>query len=97
MYRAVQDVIESEIRPQLQAHGGDVVLLGVSEDGVVRIRLMGQCSACPASHLTVESLISAVLKEKVPGVTEVSVTQSVSDELIRDALKILGKGKSPGR
>lgn len=96
MYRTIENVIETEIRPQLQAHGGDIELLGVSDDGTVRIRLIGQCAACPASHLTLENLIEAVLKEKVPGVTEISVTQSVSDELIRDALRFLRKGVRPG-
>ena len=97
MVRTIENVIETEIRPQLQAHGGDIELLGVSGDGTVRIRLLGQCAACPASHLTLENLIEAVLKEKVPGVTEISVTQSVSDELIRDALRFLRKGVRPGR
>ena len=46
--------------------------------------------------MTLENLIEAVLKEKVPGVTEISVTQSVSDELIQDALRLLRKGVSPG-
>jgi len=97
MYRAVAEIIRSEIRPRLHAHGGDIELLGVSDDGAVSIRLIGQCATCPASHLTMENLVAAVLKEKVPGVTEISVTQSVSDELIRDALKLLRKGERPGR
>jgi Fe-S cluster biogenesis protein NfuA len=96
MYRTVENVIETEIRPKLQAHGGDIELLEVSDEGTVRIRLIGQCAACPASRLTLENLVEAVLREKVPGVTEISVTQSVSDELIRDALKLLRKGVRPG-
>jgi Fe-S cluster biogenesis protein NfuA len=96
MYQTIENIIETEIRPQLQAHGGDIELLGVSDDGKVRVRLIGECATCPASHLTLENLIEAVLKEKVPGVTEISVTQSVSDELIQDALRLLRKGVSPG-
>ena len=91
MYRTSKEVIETEIRPKLQAHGGDIELLGVSDDGTVRIRLIGQCASCPASHFTLENLVEAVLKEEVPWVTEISVTQSVSDELIRDALRLLRK------
>ncbi|MGC9963907.1 MAG: NifU family protein [Syntrophobacteraceae bacterium] len=96
MHRTIEKVIETEIRPRLQAHDGDIELLGVSDDGTVRIRLIGQCATCPASHLTTENLIKAVLKQKVSGVTEISVTQSVSDELIRDALRFLRKGVRPG-
>ncbi len=96
MRRTIENIIETEIRPQLQAHGGDIELLGVSDGGKVRVRLIGECATCPASHLTLENLIEAVLKEKVPGVAEISVTQSVSDELIQDALRLLRKGVSPG-
>jgi Fe-S cluster biogenesis protein NfuA len=86
MQRTIEELIESGIRPQLQAHGGDIELLEVSNDGTVRIRLIGQCATCPASHLTLENLISAVLEEKAP---------RVSDELIQDALKFLRKGARP--
>ena len=58
-YRTIENVIETEIRLQLQAHCGDIELLGVSDDGTVRIRLIGQCVVCPASHLTLENLIEA--------------------------------------
>ena len=94
MRRAIENIIETEIRPRIQAHGGDIELLGVCEDGKVRIRLVGQCAACPASHLTVENMIEAVFKQKVPRVTEITVTRSVSDELIEDALKFLRKKKA---
>ena len=95
MYRTIESIIAEEIRPQLQAHGGDIELLEVSDDGTVRVRLMGACAACPASHSTVENLIVAVLREKVPEITQIAVTQSVSDELIRDALKFLKKREHP--
>jgi len=94
MHRTIEEIIETEIRPQLQAHGGDIELLGVSDDGTVRIRLIGQCAACPASHLTVENVIEAMLKQKAPWVTEISVTQSVSNALIEDALRLLRKEKA---
>ncbi|MGA2936158.1 MAG: NifU family protein [Syntrophobacteraceae bacterium] len=96
MYRIIENIIETEIRPQLQAHGGDIELLGVSDDGTVRVRLIGQCAACPASQSTVENLVETVLREKVPWITTITVTQSVSDELIQDALRLLRKGVSPG-
>lgn len=94
MYRAVEEIIATEIRPRLQSHGGDIELLEVTDDGIVRVRLMGECATCPASHFTVENLIESVLREKVPGVTEIQVTQSVSNELIREALKILRKTRA---
>ena len=60
-----------DIRPALQADGGDVELLDVSDDGVVTVRLMGHCAGCPMSMMTLQMGIERLLKERVPGVTEV--------------------------
>ena len=66
----VQQALE-EIRPMLQADGGDVELVEVTEDGIVRVRLQGACKGCPMSQMTLKNGIERLLKEKVPGVTEV--------------------------
>ncbi len=66
----VEAVIEL-IRPAVQADGGDVELVGVSDAGVVQIRFLGQCVTCPASNMTLEHTIAANLKSRVPEVTEV--------------------------
>lgn len=66
----VQKVIE-EIRPALQADGGDVSLVEVGEDGVVKVRLTGACGGCPMSQMTLKMGIERRLKEKVPEVTSV--------------------------
>ena len=60
-----------DLRPVLQADGGDVELVEVTEDGVVRVRLQGACRGCPMSALTVKGTIEQFLKERVPGVTAV--------------------------
>jgi len=60
-----------EVRPMLQADGGDVELVEVTEDGIVRVRLQGACQGCPMSQMTVKNGIEQLLVEKVPGVTEV--------------------------
>ncbi len=59
------------IRPALQADGGDVELVDVSEDGVVSVRLTGACGSCPMSTMTLKMGVERTLKEKVPGVKEV--------------------------
>lgn len=66
----VQQALE-EIRPMLQADGGDVELVEVTEDGVVRVRLQGACHGCPMSQMTVKNGIERLLMERVAGVTEV--------------------------
>jgi len=60
-----------EIRPALQADGGDVELVEVTENGVVRVRLQGACQGCPMSAMTLRNGIERVIKEQVPGVVEV--------------------------
>ncbi|MRR35323.1 NifU family protein [bacterium] len=59
------------IRPALQADGGDVELVDVEDDGVVKVRLVGACRGCPMSQLTLANGVERVLKEQVPEVTRV--------------------------
>ena len=68
----LNDTIEY-IRPAVQADGGDIKLASV-EDGVVNIEMLGACQGCPMSIATLKSGIERILKDKVPGVTEVIST-----------------------
>ena len=61
----------NEIRPNLQADGGDVVLVDVTEDGIVKVKLTGACSGCPMSQMTLKMGIEKYLKKSVPAVKEV--------------------------
>jgi len=56
------------IRPSLQADGGDVDLVDVTEDGTVKVKLKGACAGCPMSQMTLSQVIERQLKSKVPGV-----------------------------
>ena len=60
----------SHIRPALQADGGDVELVDVS-DGIVKVRLTGACGSCPMSQMTMKMGVEKTLKEKVPEIKEV--------------------------
>lgn len=60
----------AKIRPALQADGGDVELVDVT-DGVVKVRLTGACGTCPMSTMTLKTGVERVLKEEVPEVKEV--------------------------
>ena len=66
----VKDVIES-VRPALQAHGGDIELVGVDKDNAVKVRLQGACQGCPGAAMTMKTGIERILKEKVPEVKDV--------------------------
>lgn len=54
------------IRPSLQADGGDVQLVDVSDDGVVTVELQGACKGCPMSQMTLANGVERILKERVP-------------------------------
>jgi Fe-S cluster biogenesis protein NfuA len=60
----------AEIRPALQADGGDVELVDVSQ-GVVKLKLKGACAGCPVATMTLKEGIERLLKKRVPGVKEV--------------------------
>lgn len=65
----VQKVI-NELRPNLQADGGDIELLGM-DNGVVKVKLKGACAGCPMSTMTIKWGVENLLKKKVPEVIRV--------------------------
>ena len=68
-----EEVIEviDKIRPSLQADGGDVELIEVTEEGIVKVELQGACAGCPMSQMTLKQGIERQLKEEIPDVKEV--------------------------
>lgn len=61
----------NKIRPSLQADGGDVELIEVTSDGVVKVKLTGACRGCPMSQMTLKAGIEKVIKQEVPEIKEV--------------------------
>lgn len=71
------------IRPALQADGGDMTLVAVDEEtGRVDIELVGACGSCPASTMTLKAGIERILKDRVPGVTEIVAVGAEDDPLM---------------
>lgn len=70
MKEEVQKAIDL-IRPSLQADGGDVELVDVTQDGVVKVRLTGACRGCPMSQMTLKMGIEKMIKKQVPDIKEV--------------------------
>lgn len=60
-----------EVRPHLKADGGDVELVEVTKDGVVKVRLLGACEGCPMREMTLTQGITNFIKKKVPQIKEV--------------------------
>lgn len=66
-----------ELRPHLQADGGDVELVDVTEDGVVKVRMLGACVGCPMRQMTLTHGITRFIKKKVPEIKEVQAVEDV--------------------
>ncbi len=66
----IEDAL-NKVRPSLQADGGDVELVDVDEEGVVKVKLTGACGGCPMSQMTLKMGIEKVLKQNVPEVSRV--------------------------
>lgn len=80
-------VIEA-IRPAIQADGGDIVLHGIDDEGVVTVELLGACVSCPASTLTLKAGVERILKDRVEGVTAVRDVNDGVDELDGTAVSL---------
>ena len=91
MNAKIVQMIETKIRPALQAHQGDLKLLTVTDDGYVKVRLTGACAACPGAQQTLSEVVEAQLKAACPEIRGVIAVHQVSDDLINQAFKILRK------
>ena len=65
------EAVLKKVRPSLQADGGDVELVEVTKDGVVKVRLTGACGCCPMSQMTLKMGIESALKEEISEIKEV--------------------------
>ena len=85
----IEAVLNEQVRPALRAHGGELEVDHL-EDGVLYVKLLGQCAGCPSADLTNETLVEAELVKALPElVQKVSVIQTVSDELWEQAKRLL--------
>lgn len=74
--KRVEEVLDT-IRPNLQADGGDVALVNVTDEGVVHVRLQGACHGCPMAAMTLQMGIERILKSEI---AEVQGVENVPDE-----------------
>lgn len=70
MFEKVKKALEI-VRPMLQRDGGDVELVEVTDDGVVKVRLHGACAGCPMSQMTLTQGVEQILKQHVPEIKSV--------------------------
>ncbi len=89
----VAEIVESQIRPQLRSHGGDISIKKV-EDGNVWILYHGACKGCPSAKFTTEEVVDKILRDALGSeLKEVYLVTETSEELLNFAKTILNKEK----
>ena len=87
--KRIEAVLDEKVRPALRSHGGEIEIDRL-EDGVLYVKLLGQCAGCPSADLTNETLVEAELTAALPElVRKVAGVQTVSDELWEQAKRLL--------
>lgn len=85
---AIEKVLDEKVRPDLSLHGGNIKVEKLS-DGILQVRMVGQCSGCPSAELTMENLVNAELKGAFTKLKQVVLVSGVSDNLIAEAKEML--------
>jgi Fe-S cluster biogenesis protein NfuA len=62
----IERVLDEQVRPDLRADGGDIVLVGIDDDNIVQVRLTGACQGCSSSIITMSMRVEAAVKAAIP-------------------------------
>ena len=92
MTAKLEQLLDELVRPALGAHGGDVALVGY-ENGILRLRMLGQCAGCPAANMTNETLIEGQLMPLLPELKEVILVHTVNDSLLAEARALMTRAR----
>ena len=90
MFAEIEKILETNVRPKLADHYGNIELVSC-DDGVVEVKLLGQCKGCLSAKYTIEDLVEVALKEAIPGIKKVILKNEISEELLEQARKFLNK------
>lgn len=92
MFDKIEQLIADKIRPVLAEHNGDISLVSY-EDGIVKVRMLGQCAGCPSAMITTEEVIKKELMDAFSEIKDVFVVQETSPELIEFARQLMGRNR----
>ena len=90
MYTEIEKILELNVRPKLADHFGNIELISC-DDGIVEVKLRGQCKGCLSAKYTVENLVEVALKEAIPTINKVILRNEVSQDLLEQARKFLNE------
>lgn len=88
----VEQVLDEKVRPTLIDHEGDIQIIDFS-DGILYVRLMGQCCYCPAANITNEQLIKKEMISAVDEIHDVVLSDGITEDMMDFAREILSKPK----
>jgi len=90
LLQKIEKTADEYVRPNLLMHGGNMQITDF-KDGIVSIKLIGQCSGCPSAKYTLEETIKAELTGRIAEVEDVQLKEEVSQELIDFARELMKK------
>ena len=90
MKEKILKIIDEKVRPYLNGHNGDIEVVEV-KDGIVKVKLLGQCSGCISAKYTVQDIVEASIKDEVPEIKSVEVIDYINEDTLNMARKILSK------
>jgi len=93
----VERVLDESVRFRLRMHGGDIRLVDITPEGTARFRLTGACAGCPGASRTMEEVVEETLRKHIPGLRGVEVVHGISEELLEEARKFLGRSENGRR
>ena len=90
MEERIRKVLKEKVDPVLAAHYCGAILTE-NRDGVAMVRLTGSCASCPSAQSTIEEVVKAIVTENIPEIKDVVLDDSISEDLLDMARKILNK------
>ena len=89
LMQSVERLLDERVRSTLRLHGGDLQVESC-EDGILRVRLLGNCSGCPSAELTIKGLVEEEVCAAIKEIKQVEMDQRVSEALLEEARRRLG-------
>lgn len=86
----INEIFKNKVRPHLSEHNGDIEFVGY-KDGIVEVKLLGQCNGCISAKYTIEDTVEIALKEEIPEIKSVELVNYVNEDMLAMARKILNK------
>lgn len=86
----IESILDEKVRPELARHGGDIQIESYA-DGVLSVRLLGQCCGCPSAEFTMQDIVEEEIQKVFPQIHQIQLSTGVSDSLIEEARAILKK------